>query len=578
MIRNTLVREKGILENVMNRETFLKIHEDFESTPDSEWVYNRIVKSFGWYLEGAMELSNETEIAEMHNLCKKTVSSVYEQIRRSVDIAAYDLESNLNFSTVQLPTLHLTHIDSDAMGCMFVTEATDLSMMKYHSITKHGGNRLYMRPIHVMNGNSYLDFRCRVASLVYYIVFNPDSAGMDGRYIPTMVSITDIGPSVSTVNAILTLLGGKYVSTPEDLLMVANGKLSVHLTDPGVLPGWSIFSYIDHHPTNPFKKYFEDFSKVDDIKDTTIKELIQHGGILVVPTYAEFSRRMPEYVKYDVYLEPVVEAASRNETCKVSATMLSWLMFRKFICKVNGILDTKEPVRRLIRAFDSVLSDISQWDTFEWRDHPEFNSGTETIFVMATPFYETPVKLFTTVLQYWVNNFRSNIIFGHTLIPFAESDIVDYALMYPEETRSMSVAAQKIMDKEVTTAIRTGVFTTLDVLMRTSVANKENYSEFGACGDENVLLVEYPSVSQPSMYVQKIFERFVEKDVDKPDIILLFGFTVKQMSLRTTSTVIRLDKIAKELGGGGHPQASGFTNGVVLDYVRNCYISVNDRV
>lgn len=576
MIRNTLLDDERFVENVMGKDEFLKVHE-FLETNDSEWVYDRIVKQFGWFMDGAAVPVDDKEIAELVTLRKKVVATVYEQIQRAVDIAAYDLESNLNYSTVQLPTLHLTHIDSDAMGCMFVTEATELSMMKYHASRKHGGNRLYTRPIHVMNGNSYLDFRCRLAALVYYIAFNRDAAGMSGRYIPTMVSITDIGPKVTTVNAILSLLAGEFVLTPEDLLMVADGNLSIHLTEPGVLPNWSIFSYIDHHPTNPLRKYFDDLRKVDEIIDPTLGNLIIHDGILVVPTYSEFSRRMPKYLTYDVPMEPNVAAATHDETCKVSATMIGWMMFRKFICKVNGIVDAYESARRLIRAFDAVLSDISQWDTFEWRDHPEFNSETETILVMATPFYENPMKLFTTVLQNWVNIFRSDIVFGNKQSPYAKNDIVDYGLMYPEETRSMSAAAQKIMDKEVATAIRTGVFTTLDVLMRTSMANKEDYSEFGACGDEKVLLIEYPSVSQPSMYVQKIFERFEETDGDKPDIILLFGFTVKQMGLRTTSNVIRLDKIAKELGGGGHPQASGFTNGIVLDYVRNYYISVNDR-
>lgn len=558
---NSAVRE-GI--NIMDRHSLMYLHGEIMNNDDlnSDILSERVLRSHVVKAIAETEVRQRLEIENLpvpdvidvvndpladavRSVIHDTVKQTAGDLAASLIGAAATVEQHENINSIVLPILHLTHIDSDAAGSMFVVTAMSDRL-----------GQTFVNPVHVMNGNNYINTRCITAVLTYLYIVN--TVPSEKKYIPKGIIITDIGPDEDTINAIIAIAGASNICSPMNLAVRADGRISakeIWMRDGNI----SMFLYVDHHPTNPFAGgvYNKRFTRklVDDkniVVATNFHNLIESNAVIE-------NEKTP--------FDETLAKAMRTGKCKCSATIISWLCVRNLLRTVMKSHVALEDI--VFQAFDRMLLDISQWDTFEWRDHPELNSGTEKILVMATPYYDNALSLFGEVLYHWEKIFVKYIIEGsETKIDADANERCDW--LYPSSMLSFAQASEKVLLKELSEARRTAI-----VLPITALTTDADLETIGATEDTNIVVVQYPALSNSSLFCQRLYEDLKTDEGRVADLVVMFSFTKPTLSLRTESTTIRCDKLAEMLGGGGHPQAAGFFNLSILSSLRETFIKEN---
>ena len=307
------------------------------------------------------------------------------------------------------------------------------------------------------------------------------------------------------------------------------------------------FFYVDHHITNDLvvqkANSFEYVNTIYEGKDGQPYDLnkeVFNGGCACLSAI-DSSDSSP--------VQDIVEEIFRigkddYDRLSVSATalMLAVLMDPTWSDGVKNSLST-------------CARTISQWDTFEWRDHPQFNVGDEFIFPYALTFF--PI----TQLTWWMCENMRKCICGES-DNYISADIWQ-AYKYGEKVSDMSLARMK----RSYAVVETG-----DII-------DDDANVIGETMPWYLCVVEFPHAGNQSM----IFHQFMTSEIfeeleEKYGSIALATVSLdcNILSFRSKGD-IDVATVAKSLGGGGHKNAAGCNNEKAATVLREAFIEQNTK-
>lgn len=259
----------------------------------------------------------------------------------------------------------------------------------------------------------------------------------------------------------------------------------------------------------------------------------------------------------------------------VSATLLLALtVFPKTIARHHEEnYGNCDPFRELMDTAIRYAIGVSQWDTFGWRDQPECN--TRSVFDMVgLQTFMSPYDMVRVMLR------LHNDVFKRWYFGFLEHEDVERFGRLFLGTRNDAIASSgvellnsmvdrvsmdaRIIDREEFIELMNGEVTS-DAI-REYLPNK-------------VVILPYPQVGNASYLVAKLYDhpRFAECKGDL--MFVLFDWNNTTIGFRTEVVGnVHLELLAKELGGGGHRQASGTHHPKVSNVLKMLYTlrSVSD--
>lgn len=396
----------------------------------------------------------------------------------------------------KLWVLHITHTDADGVGCGFMVEYPcrmheDIMYVTTEYVATH-------------NATEYL-----VASLfLFQEIYRNYGALREGydytfeyfRECPDEIIVSD----VSLNPEILYLALDKLY--PRFRLRKAFSKIFTNAIG---------FLYVDHHTTAVIN--FDEFYGFSD-----------YGAFLL--ELEHLCRVVPE-------IDPI------DGDRKISATEI----LRRYI--VNECPELKlTPNTFGYEVTKTISNAISQWDTFEWRDHPKYNTGHERDIQFMLSFYKPKF-----IVDHLVKNaiVSDQVVNTHiNAVGHEEDDYFDiFEMLYDEELLIALRNAEEKFNHSVGWYKEHAVWITDEALVDDS-------------GNQIMTLL----IPGPEDYASLVFhemmvdEKFIEsvKDLDITQYMVC-GFYINSgaLSLRTNCTDLDLSTMATRLGGGGHPQASG---------------------
>lgn len=291
------------------------------------------------------------------------------------------------------------------------------------------------------------------------------------------------------------------------------------------------FLYIDHHSTNSMLVK-QDANATGDVG------------------YEEFKERLNKL--------SIIKTKKRSDGSFASATLLMAMfpLFDEYFERCHVLNDIYE-----------FANDISQWDTFGWRDCPKFNTGHE-FDVMFLSYIYSPNELidilskeFYQFIDYSIGDNNDKPFFDHFDLcekfgsderpifpPLIYPDMVSPVYFYnnPELIKLLEVSKneyEKVLSWYLNE--RNGVWIYMDFR-----------------GKRVATLI----VPAPEKYISIIVHNMMESRKDYHDMekendnVMVLGFFIKTgtISLRTRSNNFSVAEMSKELfNGGGHPQAAG---------------------
>ena len=305
---------------------------------------------------------------------------------------------------------------------------------------------------------------------------------------------------------------------------------------------------VDHHATNPMV--------ADGIRDMTSEFLIwctsktDQVASVLRSIYADAGEDISDW-RYFNWL--------KHWECErtVSATLLLALtvfpLFTKAIAKKHQEnYGDCAPFRELVDTAIRYAIGVSQWDTFGWRDQPECN--TRAVFAM--------VGLETFMIPYDMMRemiYLHNNVFRNWHFSYLEHDDVERLgnLFLGKRCEAIASGGIDLLNSIVDR-----------VSMDTRIIDRKDFIELinGEVTSEaiceylpnKVVILPYPQVGNASYLVAKLYDhpRFAECKGDL--MFVLFDWNNTTINFRTEAGGnVHLELLAKELGGGGHRQASG---------------------
>ena len=280
--------------------------------------------------------------------------------------------------------------------------------------------------------------------------------------------------------------------------------------------------YIDHHLTNPW------FTKLNDSKSMP-------KGIYVCPTAGDLSR----------YKD--IDLLNLSNDCKISATLIAYSVLVGNIRR--GLHEHSfVPVRRedkLINELYFLCRTISQWDTFEWRDHPQFNVvdnpeyGVTAEMIGNLEFEKPLIFIMNKLFEYlW-----SRRDFSSDKFPYFETS---YGESMVGNDHYLKMAAEKL-------------FAISAVVKSSEINIGDSYD-----APEKWVIVPFPTLGNFSLichYMMNL-DGYKKLQEDGTTGVIALDLMDSTISFRCNEPVekARVDKVAKALGGGGHMQAAGCHN------------------
>ena len=262
----------------------------------------------------------------------------------------------------------------------------------------------------------------------------------------------------------------------------------------------------------------------------------------------------------------------------VSATLLLALtVFPKTIARHHEEnYGNCDPFRELMDTAIRYAIGVSQWDTFGWRDQPECN--TRAVFDMVgLQTFMSPYDMVRVMLQ------LHNDVFKRWYFGFLEHDDVERFGRLFLGTRNDAIASSgvdllnsivdrvsmdtRIIDRdEFINEVINLVDTDTDHTLQSYLPNK-------------IVILPYPQVGNASYLVAKLYDhpRFAEYNGDL--MFVLFDWNRTVIGFRTEAKgTVNLARLASDLGGGGHKQASGVNHPKLSNVLKMMYTlrSVSD--
>lgn len=211
-----------------------------------------------------------------------------------------------------------------------------------------------------------------------------------------------------------------------------------------------------------------------------------------------------------------------------------------------------DPFRELMDTAIRYAIGVSQWDTFGWRDQPECNTravfdmvGLQT-FMSPYDMVKVMLRLHNDVFKRWYFGFLEHADverLGHLFLGTRNDAIASSGVELLDSIVDRVSMDTRIIDRDEFIELINGEVTS-DAICE-YLPNK-------------VVILPYPQVGNASYLVAKLYDhpRFAECKGDL--MFVLFDWNNTTIGFRTEAGGnVHLELLAKELGGGGHRQASG---------------------
>ena len=451
--------------------------------------------------------------------------ALYEISRseRTIPVIEFTHDSVCNFG------LQCTHIDADGFGSLLpLTIANSLQ-------SGSDGYQKYVFHIECPNGTSDECIMIGI-NLIRDIYDN-------AKGIPNPLLITDVPIEIPTYD-LLKELGYTWVDnfTTESMYGYERCGKREYNAGTGLITNKCYVDWnydvneamlIDHHVTNPFY--------VDYKKNGTPLPV----GIYVCPTLGELKTLKGVTIPEELEFKSVIEANGFDiDKLKISATYIAEVILNSFVDElltddeiyINGdeddYLDYRERYHQICQA-------ISQWDTFEWRDHSEYNPENLDPKWIGCMGFDTPILQEMKKILYDIWDENTNIAMDCDCREIIDSNYVDY---WSSTDSALHLLSEVLMDSS---AIVSSENLGID-------AKKLN------CPD-TWIAAPFPTIGNASLVAHYMMLLDEYKDLRK-DVtvgIIMFDPISTTISFRTNETSVSVNELAKHYNGGGHPQASG---------------------
>lgn len=436
-------------------------------------------------------------------------------------------------------TLHITHNDADALGCALAVNT--LVTVENMKIVKNQEDCARSQVITIYAPEYCSEDVVIAACEFFYAVYGVN---------PKRLIVSDIFVSPEVMNqAINRLFGIRYRKNAfeRNIFTITNVAVSTNWKHTDCIQ----FLYVDHHKTNPC---VDKIAEEDEYKRYNFSDETDYlsGYYMTVSTAGNY-KKWKDYItdKYfmlndedNMDLDPCSICTMKPETRISAAKLVMEAIWIALVDVYPSSLKNGENYIRIRSCLENLIDDISQWDTFEWRDHPEYNHGHEKDF--AYSLYTMPMeKIITIMLDHYKNLFLNENIFFLWTIP----------VEIQEATRTGHMLHDKAVDKMSEEAFE---FNFEDVL-------KEVYPdlEYESGTYTKAILVTFPEMGNASL----IFNDVMQDWTGYMLVCISKKPSDATVSFRSNSD-LDVSVIAKLLGGGGHPQASGCNDSVLADKLR----------
>lgn len=434
-------------------------------------------------------------------------------------------------------TLHITHIDSDALGCVLaVNTLVNVEEMKFKE--RYGSDRGVSQVITIYAPEYCSEDVVIAACEFFYMVYGSN---------PKRLVVSDIFVSPAVMNkAINTLFGIENPKMPTDrTFFVSNLMMTpVYMRDDCIQ-----ILYVDHHKTNPCVDKIATGEYV--FSDETKYLMSYYLTVSTAGNYVKWKQFMhenhPLLMDDEQFEFDFCGIGEKDPDTRISAALLV----------MESIMDVlrEEPLETSYTAtflqLRTVENDISQWDTFEWRDHPQYNFGFEKTFA-----YASYIMRFEDMNAAMINHYRKMIEDGGEfhmggLIPSEIHEASNAGL-------GLHIKAVEKMKSEAK-------------LISFGYVFKEVYPDLWQdipSINTDAILVTFPDSGNSSLIFHDLMQDMSKNYPNKILVCISKKLTDATVSFRSNND-IDVSEVAKILGGGGHAQASGCNRKELADKLRS---------
>ena len=238
------------------------------------------------------------------------------------------------------------------------------------------------------------------------------------------------------------------------------------------------------------------------------------------------------------------------------------------------------PFRELMDTAIRYAIGVSQWDTFGWRDQPECNTRavTRAVFEMVgLQSFMSPCDMVKVMLR------LHNEVFRDWHFSFLEHDDVEKLGRLFLGKRNDAIASSGV---NLLNSIVDRVSMDTRIIDRDEFINEvirlvdiDTDHTLQSYLPNKIVILPYPQVGNASYLVAKLYDhpRFAECKGDL--MFVLFDWNTTVISFRTEAKgTVNLARLASDLGGGGHRQASGVNHPKLSNVLKMLYTlrSVSD--
>lgn len=312
----------------------------------------------------------------------------------------------------------------------------------------------------------------------------------------------------------------------------------------------SPYIYVDHHITNPavaanLTVYSKDARITTDGQEYDLHDLFEgFACISAIDTSRELDQ-LESAVRDLLKIEGTDKVA-------VSATVLMYVLLRQRIGTDYHLSEVT------LKALDDVMVSISQWDTFEWRDHPQYNRGFEFVFPHTLGFKNIADAIFV------MTNHIERVIRGYS--KKMDSVVPTEFLMDEMYGERITKSTVELMKRKY-------------AVIETDAIVDDDANVIGETMPWYLCIVEFPKVGNQSMIfhefmTSEVFER-LEEDYGSIALVTV-SLDCNRLSFRSKGD-IDVTTVVKALGGGGHKNAAGCDNEKAAAILREAFIEQNTK-
>ena len=496
-----------VIDDIVNTTNSKLVHASAHNQAMTNISYN-IVNSM---LEQIRNLGDVVLAHEDFDLQKfdATFDKLYKEYLAYGPSAPSDAVEFNDSCTKFMFGLQCTHTDADGYGAVLPMQVADAFAYIHYDTYRY----TFVIPC----SECFTDAQISRALDAFADMFGHDIPDVT----PQALLITDVPIDMSIYKKLRDEYGFTWTDnfSPRD---IHGFEVDDDCTNWYPLPDVHFAMYIDHHVTNPFYKDY-----IDDHKELPV-------GVYTLPTLGEL--KTVGDVEIPEKLNDLVKDAP--DDLKVAATFITAVLLDNLVQNSTYVFATDlMDTPRYRELYYSLCVSISQWDTFEWRDHPEFNPDNITPTMIGNMGFERPVYLDINDLIYQLWNGANYLQPGMNC--FMPTKYIESLKEHDEILKQM---AQKLWSISAhVTSFNLGI-------QRHDAPELWVVIPFSTLG--NFSLVCH--------YMMQLDEYKKLKDNYTVGVMAL-DLMDETVSFRTDEPIekARVDKIAKYYGGGGHPQASG---------------------